>query len=141
MAHCVIQMLPYSGILTAMASAFVMLTSAMRQPLPILLSLLLLPVTSFAHKVLQFSITVRCVLREIPLIYRITDKDQRKVVKELWGSAYAFGYASTLVIAMLFPIPCILWFHVAAANADLVAYQPLKLSKITNDIGSTQWRK
>ena len=119
-----------------MASAFVMLTSAKRQPLPILLSLLLLPVTSFAQKMLQFSITVRCLLREIPLIYRLTDNHQSKVVKELWGSAYAFGYASILVIVMVFPMPCILWFHVAAANADLIAYKPLKISKITNNMRS-----
>ena len=123
-----------------MASSFVMLTSAKRQPLPILLSLLLLPITSFAHKMLQFSITVRCVLREIPLVYRLTDKHQSQVVKELWGSAYAFGYASILVILMVFPMPCILWFHVAAANADLITYQPLKLSKITNNIASVQGR-
>ena len=114
-------------------SAYVLLTSARRQPLPIILCLLFLPVTNLAKIILQFSLTVRCALREIPIIYRLKDKDQRHVIKELWSSAYAFGYASILVICVAFPIPCLLWFHVAAANADLVANQALGLMKIINE--------
>ena len=132
LAHCIIKQLPYSGYLTAMVSVFVLVTSAKRQPLPIVLSLMLLPVTKYAHQMLQFSITVRCALREIPLLYRLKDNHQHQVVKQLWGSAYAFGYASILVTFMVLPMPCLLWFHIAAANADLVAHRPLKLSKTIN---------
>ena len=110
-------------------TVYVLLTSAKRQPLPIVLSLLMLPITNFGQKSLQFSITVRCALREIPLVYRLKESEQRKMVKELWSSAYAFGYASVLVVLMIFPVPCVLWFHIAAANADLVAHPPLLISK------------
>ena len=132
-AHQLIQTLPYSQVITVLISTYVLLTSARRQPLPIVLSLLFLPVTNFAKIILQFSITVRCALREIPILYRLKDKDQRNVIKELWSSAYSFGYGSVLVICIAFPIPCFLWFHVAAAYADLVANKTLGILKIINE--------
>ena len=132
-AHCILKTLPYSEFFTFVMTAYVLLTSAKRQPLPIVVSLMLLPVTNFAQQMLKFSITVRCVLREVPLLYRLKDEPQRKVVRELWGSAYSFGYASILAIAMVFPMPCILWFHVAAANADLVAEGRLQVYRIINE--------
>jgi len=100
-AHQLIQTLPYSQVIIVLMSTYVFLTSARRQPLPIVLSLLFLPVTNFAKMILQFSITVRCALREIPILYRLKDKDQRNVIKELWSSAYSFGYGSVLVICIV----------------------------------------
>ena len=132
-AHYVIRTLPYSQLITVLMSSYVLLTSARRQPLPIILSLLLLPVTNFAKTTLQFSITVRCALREIPILYRLKDSNQRYLIKELWSSAYAFGYASILVICIAFPVPCLLWFHVAAANADVVANRKLGISKMIKE--------
>ena len=120
-------------MITVLMSSYVLLTSARRQPFPIILSLLLLPVANFAKATLQFSITVRCALREIPILYRLKDSDQRYVIKELWSSAYAFGYASVLVICIAFPLPCLLWFHVAAANADIIANQKLGISRMIKE--------
>ena len=137
-AHQLIQTLPYSQVVTVLMSTYVLLTSARRQPLPIVLSLLFLPVTNFAKMILQFSITVRCALREIPILYRLKDKDQRNVIKVIWSSAYSFGYGSVLVMCVAFPIPCLLWFHVAAAYADLVANKTLGILEIVNESKITQ---
>ena len=127
--HYVLKRLPYSWLCTILLQVYFLLTSAKRQPLPIVLSLMLLPVTDYAQTMLQFSITVRCALREIPLIYRLKRDQQRDMVKELWGSAFAFGFGAVLVILLIIPAPCMLWFHVAAANADLVAHRQLKIAK------------
>ena len=129
LVYFIVKRLPYSWLCAILLQVYFLLTSAKRQPLPVVVSLMLLPVTDFAQTMLQFSITVRCALREIPLVDRLKNDQQRDMVKQLWGSAFAFGFGTVLVILLIIPAPYVLWFHVAAANADLAAHQPLKLTK------------
>ena len=71
-------------------------------------------------------------LREIPLMYRLENEQQRRLVKELWSSAYAFGFGAVLTIFLIIPAPCLFWFHIAASNADLENHKSLN---IQNAIG------
>ena len=112
----ILKMLPNSRLLDFPIRAYFILSAAKTQPLPIMVSFILISFTS--------------AVREIPLMYRLSDEQQRKVVKQLWGSAYAFGFSAVLVVFLIIPAPCLLWFHIAAANADLVSHKKLQLHKI-----------
>ena len=68
-------------------------------------------------------------MHEIPLMYILKNTQLRKVVQQLWGSAYAFGFSAVLTIFLVIPAPCLLWFHIAAAYADLATFKELELPK------------
>ena len=86
----------------------------------------------YARVIFEFSTLVKNSLREIPLMYRLENEQQRRLVKELWSSAYAFGFGAVLTIFLIIPAPCLFWFHIAASNADLVNHKSLN---IQNAIG------
>ena len=122
-----LKLIPNSWLFVLPVRAYFLLAAAKNQPLPIVLSLILISFTDYAKVIFEFSTLVKNSLREIPLMYRLKNDQQRKVVKQLWGSAYAFGFSAVLSVFLIIPAPCLLWFHIAASNADLAAYKPLKL--------------
>ena len=121
--------MPNSWLLVLPIRAYFLLSAAKKQPLPIVLSLILISFTDYAKVTFEFATLVKNGLRENPIMYRLKNDQQRKVVQRLWGNAYAFGFNAVLSTFLIIPAPCLLWFHIAAANADLAAYRPLKLPK------------
>ena len=126
----ILKLLPNSWLVVLPVRMYFLLSAAKNQPLPIVLSLILISFTDYAKVVFEFSTLVKNALRETPLMYRLKNDQQRKVVKQLWGSAYAFGFHAVLVIFLIIPAPCLLWFHIAAANAELVAHRQLQLPRV-----------
>ena len=120
-------LMPYSWLFVLLVRIYFLLTAAKNQPLLIVLSLIWICFTDYANVMYEFSTLVKNSFREIPLMYRLKNDQQRKVVGQLWGNAYAFGFSSVLAVFLIIPAPCLFWFHIAAANADLTVYKPLKL--------------
>ena len=120
-------LMSYSWLFVLIFRIYFLLAAAKNQPLPIVLSLILISFTDYANVMYEFSTLVKNSLREIPLMYRLKNDQQRKVVEQLWGSAYAFGFSSVLALFLIIPAPCLFWFHIAAASADLTTYKTLKL--------------
>ena len=121
--------MPNAFLLVLPVRIYFLLSAAKNQPLPILLSLFLISFTDSAKVIFEFSTLVKNSMREIPLMYRLENTQQRKVVKQLWGSAYAFGFSAVLTIFLVIPAPCLLWFHIAAAYADLASFKELQLPR------------
>ena len=125
--------MPNAWLLVIPARVYFLLSAAKNQPLPILLSLFLISFMDSAKVLFEFSTLVKNSMREIPLMYRLENTQQRKVVKQLWGSAYAFGFSAVLTVFLVIPAPCLLWFHISAAYADLASHKVLELSKVVEN--------
>ena len=121
--------MPNAWLFVVPVRLYFLLAAAKTQPLPILLSLFLISFTDSAKVIFEFSTLVKNSMREIPLMYRLRNTQQKIVVKQLWGSAYAFGFSAVLTVFLVIPAPCLLWFHIAAAYADLVSVKDLELLK------------
>ena len=80
-----LKLIPNSWLFVLPVRTYFLLAAAKNQPLPIVLSLILISFTDYAKVIFEFSTLVKNSLREIPLMYRLKNGQQRKVVQQLWG--------------------------------------------------------
>ena len=70
---------------------------------------------------------VRCVQQELigPLVARLPRAGQRKALRALDGSPFAFAFAAVLAVVLAVPgVGVLAWFVVFMAGADLVPSPP-----------------
>merc|ERR1719266_3283121 len=69
----ILKMLPNSRLLDFPIRAYFILSAAKTQPLPIMVSFILISFTDYARTLLEFATLVKSAVREIPLMYRLSE--------------------------------------------------------------------